>query len=59
MYGSDLSQVVTKMRDLVIFLEGWVPFLLDIQANSWMVGRYAVVVMQLPIITYAVLHLTK
>ena len=37
MHGPDLSQVVTKMKDL----EGWVPFLLDIQAKSWMVGRYA------------------
>ena len=39
MFGPDLSQVVTKiMRDLVIF-GGCVPFLLDIQAKGWMVGR--------------------
>ena len=31
------------------FLEGWVPFLFDIQAKSWMDGRYA---LQLPIISY-------
>ena len=24
------------------FLEGRVPFLLDIQAKNWMVGRYAI-----------------
>ena len=41
LYGPDLSQVITKVRDLVFFGGmGTINFLLDIQAKSWMVGRY-------------------
>ena len=41
LYGPDLSQVITKVRDLVLFGGmGTINFLLDIQAKSWMVGRY-------------------
>ena len=32
---------VVKNEGFGDFWEGWIPFLLDIQAKSWMVGRYA------------------
>ena len=37
MYGQDLAKVLTKMRDLVIFVRDECHFL---QAKSWMVGLY-------------------
>ena len=37
---------VVKNEGFGDFWEGWIPFLLDIQAKSWMVGRYDVVVFQ-------------
>ena len=42
-YRHGASQVSTKMRDLAIFWWDRQYFLLDYQAKSWMVGRYATV----------------
>ena len=41
MYGHYISQVPTKMWELVIFVKGSTPFLLDIkQKAGWLVGSY-------------------